>query len=667
MNPPTLTGDVTARIRAEPQSVGWAEYAQKYITAVRVHHKLVLASAGLLFLLGALITHQTGAPGWLRMSFVAGSFVTAGWYTGLNALHILRQFRFDIDVLMFAAAFGAAVLGHYEEGAFLLVLFAFSEAGEELALDKARRAIQALAELAPETATVRLDDGTEQIVYIDALHIGQCVVVRPFDRIPADGVIDAGHSGVDQSAITGESVSVEKSPGSDVFAGTINGEGLLVVRVTKRSTDSTLSKIVKLVSEAQEMKSPTQHFAERFERRYVPVVLLLTITLLIVPPVLNITPRMEGTLWAGWFYQAMAFLTAASPCALAIGTPAAVLSGIARAARIGVLVKGGAHLENLGRVTCVAFDKTGTLTRGKPVVTDVFTSDILTSDQTRYTANEILALAASVENQSTHPLAGAIVAEAHTRNIPLFEATDARQVPARGMTAIVDGKLIFAGKIDASSGFMSHIERFARQGKSTVAVSVDDLPIGVIALADRPRDNARQTLTRLKSLGIRRTITLTGDRKAVAEQVSAELGIDETHADLLPEDKLALIQSLQKTYGPIAMIGDGVNDAPALAAASVGIAMGGAGTDVAMETADVVLMADDLAKLPDAVALSRFSRQIIQQNLFIAMSVIAVLAPLSALGYTYLGVAVLFHEGSTIVVVLNALRILFFKPPSLGG
>jgi len=624
---------------------------------LREYHKIVLACVGLVFLLGAVAVHWNEGPGWLRVALVAVSFVSAGWYTAIETFHILRKFQFDIDVLMFAAAFGAASLGHYEEGAFLLVLFAFSGAGEELAMDKARRAIEALSDLAPDTATVRDDAGVERVVRVEELSLTDRVVVKPFDRFPADGNVESGASAVDQSPITGESVPVDKSPGSAVFAGTINGDGSLLVRVTKLTSDSTLSKIVRLVNEAQSQRSPTQVFAEKFEKRYVPIVLVATVALIVVPPLLGFTPRREGSIWAGWFYQAMAFLTGASPCALAIGTPAAVLSGIARAARIGVLVKGGAHLENLGRVSAIAFDKTGTLTRGKPVVTDV-----VPVEGSGYTPEQILALAASVERDSTHPLAGAIVAEAGTRGVALSVVQNARQIPARGIEADVDGRHVYAGKLDAGQPGLDLVEAFAKEGKSTVALRVGDATVGVIALADRPRDNARDTLVRLKSLGIRRTIMLTGDRHDVAAKVALELGVDEFHADLLPEEKLKLIQSLQKQYGPIAMIGDGVNDAPALAAARVGVAMGGAGTDVAIETADVALMADDLGKLPDAVALSRFCRHIIKQNLFIAFGVISVLAPLSALGYTYLGVAVLFHEGSTVVVVLNSLRILLFKP-----
>jgi Cd2+/Zn2+-exporting ATPase len=358
----------------------------------------------------------------------------------------------------------------------------------------------------------------------------------------------------------------------------------------------------------------------------------------------------------------MAFLTAASPCALAIGTPAAVLSGIARAARIGVLVKGGVHLENLGRVQVVAFDKTGTLTSGKPVVTDIIALDSMPEDQ-------VLSLTAAVERASSHPLARAIVSEAQRRKLELSEATEGQQVPGQGVSAIVGGRRVMAGRAEmmpTSNGdgaaLAQAIKRLSDEGKSLVAVAVDDRAVGLIGLADRPRENAASSLAQLKRIGIQRTIMLTGDRTPVAAAVAREIGADEFHAELLPEQKMDLVRQIEARCGALAMVGDGVNDAPALASATVGIAMGGAGTDVAIETADVALMADDLRKLPDAIALSRFSRRIIKQNLAIALGVIAVLAPAAALGYAWLGIAVLFHEGSTVVVVLNSLRLLVWKP-----
>jgi Cd2+/Zn2+-exporting ATPase len=420
------------------------------------------------------------------------------------------------------------------------------------------------------------------------------------------------------------------------------------VRVNKLASESTLAKIVRMVQEAQTTKSPTQVFTDRVERRYVPLVLIGTAALIFVPPL-----AFAGS-WGVWFYRAMAFLTAASPCALAIGTPAAVLSGIGRAAQIGVLIKGGIHLENLGRVRAIALDKTGTLTTGKPQVTQIVALDSMDEEA-------ILLLAATVDAQNTHPAATAIVAEARSRGLTLGEASEVTTLAGMGAAARVNASYVYVGKMAGEVANHPLIAPLATQGHMLAQVSRDDKPIGVIVLSDTPRSNAADTIAALHAEGVRPCIMLTGDRAAVADPIARQLGIDAVYAGLMPEDKVRLVKELQQKHGPIAMLGDGVNDAPALATATIGIAMGGAGTDVAIETADVALMADDLGKLPHAIALSRFSRRIITQNLVIALGVISVLAPLAALGYTYLGVAVLFHEGSTVIVVLNAMRILMFK------
>ena len=615
-----------------------------------VHHKLAMAIVGGLLILVAFLVHTFGGPPALRYACVFAGFILAGWYTAIDTFHVLREFKFDIDVLMFAAAFGASALGHFEEGGLLLVLFALGGAGEELAIDKARKAIEALSKLAPDTAILRTPDGSERPVRVEELQVGDQVIVRPFDRLPADGVVTEGASAIDQSPITGESVPVEKIAGAPVFAGTINGEGLIVVRVSKLASESTLAKIVRMVEEAQTTKSPTQVFTDRVERIYVPIVLVATTALIFLPPLAG------GGAWGVWFYRAMAFLTAASPCALAIGTPAAVLSGIGRAAQIGVLIKGGIHLENLGRVHAIALDKTGTLTTGKPQVTKIIPLDGEFDEQA------ILLLAATVDARSPHPAATAIVAEARSRGLTPGEAQDVTTIAGKGAAARIDGHDVYVGKLNGDVASDPRIAPLAEQGLMLALVSRDGEPIGVIALADVPRANAAATIAALHALGVKPCIMLTGDRPAVAEPIAKALGIDDVYAGLMPDDKVCLVQDLQKKHGPIAMLGDGVNDAPALATATIGIAMGGAGTDVAIETADVALMADDLGKLPHAIALSRFSRRIIKQNLVIALGVITVLAPLAALGYTYLGVAVLFHEGSTVVVVMNAMRLLLYKP-----
>jgi Cd2+/Zn2+-exporting ATPase len=698
-----LTKDqAAARAQADRHPVVGASSRLSHL--LNEYSRLLLAAIGGLLLLGGWLTNLAGGPGNLRLAMLIGCFVVCGWHAAINAIKSLRLGQFDVDVLMLVAAVGAAAIGRWEEGGMLLLLFAIGTAGEEMAMDKARRAIHALAKLAPETATVRDSAGNDRTVRVEDLQVGDRVVIRPFDRVPADGAVVEGISAVDQSPITGESVPVDKTVGAHVFAGTINGEGLLLATVGKTAGESTLARVVRMVSEAQSSKSPTQQFTAKIERFYVPGVLVATLGVIFIPPLLM------GGVWAVWFYRAMAFLTAASPCALAIGTPAAVLAGIARAARLGVLIKGGAHLENLGRVAAVALDKTGTLTRGRPAVTEVLTI----SD--RFTADELLTLAAAIERTSSHPLAKAISDEAAARRLPEYSATDVEQIPAQGLRGRVGGRSIRVGRVnwiaEHAGEMRSHNDGDATlnahgplpvgpthgsaptsrsspstsgsvrpptanipptnlldsaialraQGKSLVAVSVDDVPIGLIALADQPREGAASAVAALRRAGVRHVVMLTGDNAAVATMVAGSVGVTDVRADLLPEDKSTAVADLQKQYGSLAMVGDGVNDAPAMALATVGIAMGGAGTDVALEAADVALMGDDLAKLPEAIALSRFSRRVIAQNLVIALGTIAVVGPAAALGFVPLGLAVVLHEGSTVVVVLNALRLLAWKP-----
>ena len=658
MGTPPRTDDMPRNptIKARPRRWDWFGWL-RWLTRNPVLLAPLLGG-WLLILAYATLTYD--GPHWLRYVLLAASFVCSARYTAAEALSNLRARRFDVDILMFAAAFGAVMIDHYYEGALLLCLFGLGTAGETLAMDHARRAISALADFAPDTAIVLYPDGRERTVSVEKLTIGDLVVARPFDRITADGDVIEGSSAVDQSAITGESLPVEKTSGDGVFAGTVNGAGRLVISVSRPSTENTLAKIVRLVEEAQSARSPTQVLTDRVQRWYVPAVLILTVGLIVIPSLLS-----GG--WSLWFYRAMAFLTAASPCALAIGTPAAVLSGIARAARGGVLIKGGVHLENLGRVRVVAFDKTGTLTCGKPRLTDVVVVDGGSRD-------ELLRLAAAVGRGTSHPLAIAIVAEAETAGLANGSAEAVEEMPGIGAVGTVDGHRVFVGRaagLADSAAHRSFVEAhatiLAAEGKSLVVVAVDEEVRGILALADRPRAGAADAIAELNRLGIERTIMLSGDRRQTVASVARHVGVDEHAADLLPEEKLDRIAELEKQYGFVAMVGDGVNDAPALAQATVGIAMGGAASDVALETADVVLMGDDLARLPEVIGLSRMSRRIIAQNLFIALSVIAVLAPTAALGGASLGAAVAFHEGSTVLVVLNALRLLFYKPRNAPG
>src|SRR5581483_6826571 len=564
-------------------------------------------------------------------------------------------FTFDIDLLMLLAALGAAVLGEWAEGAFLLTLFAFAHALEHYAMDRARGAIRALSELAPARARVRRN-ASDIEVPIEQVQIGEIVLVRPGERIAVDGVVAAGTSAVNQAPVTGESVPVDKADGDEVFAGTVNGEGALEVRSTRVAGDRTLDRVIKLVEDAQTSKAPTQLFTDRFERAFVPLVLVASTLVMTVPPLVA---------WASWSsasYRGLALLVAASPCALALGTPSAVLAGIAQAARRGVLIKGGAHLENLGRVNAVAFDKTGTLTAGRPEVTDAVPLDADTEDA-------LIRVAASVERQSQHPLAQAVVRAAESRGLDLFVAEPLESVTARGVRAKVNGDVVEIGSTrlwtDMGTPIPMAIEvsidRLQKSGRSVMIVKHGSQWLGVMGLADQPRQRIRTVLDQLRTLKIRSLVMLTGDNRGVAEATAKAIGIDDVRAELLPEDKVTAIRALLQSHGRLAMVGDGVNDAPALAQATVGIAMGGAGSAVALETADVALMADDLATLPFAIGLSRRAAQIIKQNLILSMTVIALLAVATLAGRAGIGTAVLLHEGSTMVVVANSLRLLGYK------
>jgi len=648
------------RVRRETDAdVSGASQPSHWLRAALTQADLVLALLAGVFLLAGFLVHVLDGPQPARLALLVVSYVCGGFYPAQDSVRTLRRFRLDIDVLMFAAAFGAASLGHYEEGAMLLFLFSLGGAGENLAMSRARHAISALTRLAPRHATLILDTGEHREVPVGELRIGDRVFVPPGQQVPADGKIAHGDSAVDQSPITGESVPVEKTEGDPVFAGTINGNGALEVEVLKRTEDNTLSKMIRLVAEAQSTRSPTQAFTDKVERWYVPAVVVATALIAIVPPLLRIEPgRGHASDWAGWFYQAMAFLTAASPCALAIGTPAAILSGIARAARGGVLIKGGIYLETLGRVRAVAFDKTGTLTVGKPQVTDAVPLD------PSLDAATLIDLAATIERGSRHPLALAIVTDAEQRGLPARHARSVEEVPGVGIRGDIDGRTLHVGRIPDQP---PEAEALKAQGKTVVALSEGERSLGLIALADEPRPGVREMIEQLHRMGVRHTVMLTGDNARTAAAIARRVGLDHHLADLLPEAKLVKIRELEAEHRYVAMVGDGVNDAPALATATVGIAIGATtgegagGSDVAIETADIVVLGKNLHRLAEAVGVSRFSRRIIQQNLLIALGVIATVAPIAALGGAPISVAVLLHEGSTVVVVLNALRILRYR------
>lgn len=621
-------------------------------------------TAGVLLLVAFLGEMWLGMPRGVVIGLSVLAYAFGGWDLVRHALGTLRQgkFTFDIDLLMLLAALGAAVLGEWVEGAFLLFLFSLAHALEHYALGRARGAIRALAELAPPVARV-LRGGTEVEVPIEQVAVGEVVAVRPAERIPVDGTVLTGTSAVNQAPVTGESVPVEKAPGEPVFAGTVNGDGAIEVTTTRAAGDRTLDRVIKLVEEAQTQKAPTQTFTERFERIFVPTVLVADVLLIALPPLIGLWPLNVS------FYRAMALLVAASPCALALGTPAAVLTGIAQAARNGVLIKGGAYLENLGRLRAIAFDKTGTLTVGKPEVTDLLPEPGVTPD-------ELLRVAAAVERRSQHPLAQAVVRRAEAEELALPEAGELKSLTARGVRSSVGGETVEIGSprlwevegIAVPDSVRAAIARLHEDGRSVMAVRYGTRWLGVLGLADRPRPGVRTILDRLRQLGLTRLVMLTGDNRGVGQAIGREVGVDQVLAELLPEDKVTAVRDLLAESGQVAMVGDGVNDAPALANATVGIAMGGAGTAVALETADVALMGDDLHKLPFAVGLSRQARGVIRQNLGVSMGVIALLIIATITGVFGIGVAVLVHEGSTLVVIANALRLLTYRErPARGG
>lgn len=644
-------------IEKRVRSLGYEIPLNEFQARLQENRELLFSViSGLSLLIGWLGGLFLGFPALLSIGFYVLAYILGGWDVSRHALHALRERHFDTDGLMIVAALGAAFLGQFAEGALLLFLFSLGHALEERALDRARSAVRALADLAPKTALVKRD-GKEQELPVESLQLDDVVIVRPGVRIPVDGIILDGNSGVDQSSVTGESLPVDKVPGDQVFASTVNGEGALDVKVTRLAKDSTLARVMKMVEEAQAQKSPTQQTVEKFERVFVPSILILTLLVIVIPPLFGF-PFRES------FLRAMTLLVAASPCALALGTPAAILAGVAQAARNGVLVKGGMHLENLGRLKVIAFDKTGTVTHGQPEVTDIVAIQASVKKEA-----DVLSIAAGAESRSAHPLAQAIVRAAQTQGVPASVMDEVESLTGRGLRAVSNGKKIWIGNrklmdeamVTLPVEALQKAESLQQSGKTLMWVAEDNTVLGIIALADTLRHEAAPTMKALKGAGVKHTIMLTGDNTRSASAIAKEIGLTEFRAELMPEDKLTVIKELVHKYGEVAMIGDGVNDAPALANATVGIAMGGAGTDVALETADVALMGDDLSKLPFAVGLGRATRNIIVQNLAIALGVIALLVITSLTGVISIGVAVIFHEGSTLVVVANALRLLGYQ------
>ncbi|MCK0157964.1 heavy metal translocating P-type ATPase [Mesonia sp. MT50] len=628
---------------------------------------------GALLGIGFGLSYVESIPDWVSLTLYIGAYFFGGFFTAKEAVQTVAKGGFEIDFLMLVAAIGAAILGEWAEGALLLFLFSLGHALEHYAMNKARKSIAALADLAPKTALLKKDGKTVE-VGIEKLSIGDIIVVKPNSKISADGVVVNGKSSVNQAPITGESVPVDKIPVEDkdrnysadddikdenrVFAGTINGNSMLEIKVIKEAKDSTLSRLVKLVNEAQTQKSPTQLLTDKFEKYFVPSVLILVGVLLFAFLVID-EP------FSASFYRAMAVLVAASPCALAISTPSAVLSGVARAARGGVLIKGGRPLEDLGELTALAFDKTGTLTEGKPKLTEVVPLGDIEE-------NELLKIAVAVENLSDHPLAKAVVRDGKERlkGTDIIDASDLEAVLGKGIKASLGKDKIYIGNLDLyedldeakpSEDISNKVKELEGGGNTTMLIRRNKEYIGIIALMDTPREAAKETLKKLKEIGIKRMIMLTGDNQKVADAVAKEIGLTDAWGSLLPEEKVDAIKKLKEQESKVAMVGDGVNDAPAMANSTVGIAMGAAGSDVALETADIALMADKLETLPFAIGLSRKAKAIIKQNLWVSLGIVALLIPSTIMGWANIGIAVVIHEGSTLLVVFNALRLLAYK------
>ena len=613
------------------------------------------AAATVAFLI-ALPLQLTGAPTWAWAPLYAIAYVTGGWEPGWAGLQALREKTLDVDLLMIVAAIGAASIGQVMDGALLIVIFATSGALEALATARTQDSVRGLLDLAPTTATRLLDGGGgEETVATGALVVGDTILIRPGERVGADGRVLDGVSEVDQATITGEPLPVAKEAGDEVFAGTLNGTGALRVKVERDASDSVIARIVKMVEEASETKAPTQLFIEKVEQRYSLGMVTATLAVFLVPLAF-------GAALTGSLLRAMTFMIVASPCAVVLATMPPLLSAIANAGRHGVLVKSAVVMEQLGQVDAVALDKTGTLTEGTPRVTDIrpLTGSGLSEE-------ELLALAASAEHPSEHPLARAVVSAARKRGLALPTALDFASAPGIGVTATVDGtavavgapaRLLNAATDAVSANAASIAEELENGGRTAVLVERDGTPVGVLGIADRLRPDAATTVTALTALTGRAPMLVTGDNPRAAARLAAEVGITDVRAGLLPQDKVAAVQEQEAAGRKVLVIGDGVNDAPALAAAHTGIAMGRAGSDLALETADAVIVRDELATVPTVVALSRQARKLVVQNLVIAAVFISGLIVWDLAGYLPLPLGVLGHEGSTVIVGLNGLRLL---------
>ena len=568
----------------------------------------------------------------------------------------LIKLDFSMESLMTIAIIGAAFIGEWAEGSIVVILFAISEALERFSMDKARQSIRSLMDIAPKEALIRRNN-VEQLVSVDKIDIDDIMIIKPGQKIAMDGLVINGHSSVNQAAITGESVPVEKQLDDEVFAGTLNEEGVLEVKVTKKVTDTTIAKIIHLVEEAQGERAPAQAFVDKFAKYYTPFIIIMALLIVVVPPLFF------GGDWNKWLYQGLSILVVGCPCSLVISTPVSIVSAIGNAAKNGVLVKGGVYLEEIGHLRAIAFDKTGTLTKGKPIVTDF----IATSSETDI---NYLSIISSLESLSQHPLASAILNEADKTNVDYksIQIEDFQSITGKGLTGIhqniryyIGSPKLFSASVIEETAVKVQYRQFQEQGKTAMYFGTDEQILGVIAVADEVRDSSAAVISELHKLSIEHTIMLTGDNTKTAESIGKQLGVTEIKGDQMPQEKLDSIKALRTTYNKVAMVGDGINDAPALAASTVGIAMGGAGTDTALETADVALMGDDLQKLPFIVRLSRQTLKVIKQNITFSLGIKLLALLLVIPGWLTLWIAIVADMGATLLVTLNGLRLMKVK------
>ena len=627
----------------------WLEHEEPQHTGATDRRRLMLALSGAA-LAASLAASAVGFTA-VAQALALVTIVSGGIQPVRRAVSALKLRTFDMHVLMTIAVIGALAIGEWLEGATVVFLFALAQHLESRSMDRARRAIRALMDLTPQTAAVLRASGEERVA-AESVRIGERIRIRPGEKLPLDGRVVAGDSDVNQSPITGESLPVEKRPGDEVFAGSINGHGALEVETTRLARDTTLARIIHLVETAQAQRAPAQSFVDRFARVYTPAVIALAVVVAVLPPLVG-----WGS-WAEWFYRSLVLLVIACPCALVIATPVAVVSALAGGARRGVLIKGGLYLERLARVQAVAFDKTGTLTYGRPAVAEVIPAP-------GHSADDVLRLAAAVNRHSEHPIGRAIAREAEQRGVTAPPVLAFRVLPGLGAEAELDGRDLLVGSRRLMSergipieGWTSSSSSARASGTTPTLVAYDGRPVGVIALADVPREAARDVVQLMRDAGVRHVAMLTGDGAGAAARIGAAVGVGAVHAELLPADKVSAVRDLQREWTTVAMVGDGINDAPALAAADVGIVMGAAGSDAALETADVALMGDELARLPYALRLGRAAMRTIQLNIAIALVVKLAFLVLAVAGVTSLWLAILADTGTSLLVIAIGLRLL---------